>query len=104
VNAVLKDENPDPNDDRRYFSVSIDDPKFVFIFLESFNEYLSQEKLKKENFTTFLNGKIAKAHGTGNYSELVNNKEEWIYLKYKQTHPKQYLLSFAKYKKSREVS
>jgi hypothetical protein len=53
VNAVFKDENPDPNDDSRDLSVSIDDPKFSFIFLESFNEYLSQEKLMKENFEAF---------------------------------------------------
>jgi hypothetical protein len=83
-NAVFKDENPDPNDDGRDFSVSIDDPNFGFVFLESFNYYLSQEQLKKENFAEFLNGMIAKAHATKNYSELV---EEWMYLKYKQLYP-----------------
>jgi hypothetical protein len=97
-NAVFKDENPDPNDDNRDFSVSIDDPNFGFVFLESFNEYLSQVKLKKANSAEFLNGKIAKAYATGNYSELVDNKEEWMYLKYKQLYPEAYPLSFAKYK------
>jgi hypothetical protein len=85
----------------RDFSVSIDDPKFDFVFLESFNEYLTQEKLKKENFAEFLNGKIAKAEATGNYSELIDNKEEWMYLKYKQLYPESYPLSYAEYKKSR---
>jgi hypothetical protein len=42
VNAVFKDEIPD--DDSSDFSMCIDDPKFGFIFLELFNEYLSQEK------------------------------------------------------------
>jgi hypothetical protein len=46
--------------------VDIDDPKFDFIFLESFNEYLSQEKLKQENFAEFVKGKIAMAQKTGN--------------------------------------
>jgi hypothetical protein len=78
--------------------VSIDYPNFGFVFLESFNEYLSLEKLKKENFAEFLNGKIAKAHATGNFSELVDNKEEWMYLKYKQLYSDAYPLSFAQYK------
>jgi hypothetical protein len=52
-------------------------------FLNLFNEYLTQEKLKKENFEEFLNGKIAKAQASGNYSELNDNKEEWMYPKYK---------------------
>jgi hypothetical protein len=69
-------EFKNPKDDDRDFSVSIDDPNFGFVFLESFNEYLTQEKLKKRNFAEFLNGKIVKAHSTGNYSELVDNKEE----------------------------
>jgi hypothetical protein len=81
--------------------VSIDDPTFGFVFLESFNEYLTQEKLKKENFAEFLNGKIAKAEATGNYSELIDNKEEWMYLKYKQLYPESYPLSYPEYKKSR---
>jgi hypothetical protein len=94
----FKDDNPDPNDDNQDFSVGINVPNFGFIFLESFNEYLSQEKLKKENFAEFLNGKIAKAHATGNYSELVDNKGEWMYLKYKQLYPDVYPLSFEQYK------
>jgi hypothetical protein len=83
VSAVFKDETPNPNDDNCDFSVSVDDPKFGFIFLDSFNEYLAQEKLKKENLAEFLKGKIAKAHKTRNYSELVDNCEEWMYLKNK---------------------
>jgi hypothetical protein len=100
-NAVFKDENTHPNDDSRDFSVSIDDPKFGFVFLELFNEYLSQEKLKKENFAELLNGKIAKAHKTGNYSEPFAKKEEWMYLKYKQLYPDAYPLSFLQYKQNR---
>jgi hypothetical protein len=50
------------------------------VFLESFNEYLTQGMLKKENFAEILNGKIAKPQATGNYSELIDNKEEWMYL------------------------
>jgi hypothetical protein len=99
-NAVFKDENPEPNCDHCNFSVSIDDPNFGFVFLESCNEYLSQEKLKKENFAEFLNGKIAKAHTTKNYAELVDNKEEWMYLKYKKLYPDSYPLSFVQYKKN----
>jgi hypothetical protein len=101
VNAVFEDENPDPNDDSRDLSISIDDPNFGFVFLELFNDYLSQEKLKKESFAEFINVKIAKAHATKKYSELVDNKEEWMYLKYKQLYPEAYPLSFAQYKKIR---
>jgi hypothetical protein len=97
----FKNDNTNPNDDNCDFSVSIDDPNFGFVFLESFNEYLTQEKLKKENFAEFLNVKIAKAHATKNYSELIDNKEEWMYLKYKQLFPESYPLSFAQYNKSR---
>jgi hypothetical protein len=43
-------EFKNPKDDNRDFSVSIDDTNFGFVFLESFNKYLTQEKLKKENF------------------------------------------------------
>jgi hypothetical protein len=81
--------------------VSIDDPNFGFVFLESFIEYLSQEKLKKENFAEFLNGEIAIAHATKNYSEIIDKKEESMYLKYKQLYPEAYPLSFAQYKKNR---
>jgi hypothetical protein len=41
VSATFKDYNPNPNDHISDFSVSIDDPKFCFVFLESFNAYLS---------------------------------------------------------------
>jgi hypothetical protein len=94
-------EFKNPKDDNRDFSVSIDYPNFGSVFLESFNEYLTQEKLKTENFAESLNGRIAKAQATGNYSELFDNKEEWMYLKYKQIYPESYPLSFAQYKESR---
>jgi hypothetical protein len=98
--TVFIDETPASNENNRDFSVSLDDPNFGSVFQKSFNEYLSQEKLKKENFAEFLNGKIAKAEATGNYSELIDNKEEWMYLKYKQICPESYPLSYAEYKKS----
>jgi hypothetical protein len=55
--------------------MSIDNPNISSIFLE-FNEYLSQETLKKEISAEFLKGKIAMADITGNYSELADNCEE----------------------------
>jgi hypothetical protein len=101
--AVFKDETPDSNEVNRDFSVCINDTYFGYVFLELFNEYLTQEKIKKENFAELLNGKIAKAHATGNYSELVVNEDEWMYLKYKQLYRDAYPLSFAQYKKSRAL-
>jgi hypothetical protein len=64
---------------------------------------LQQEKLKKENFAEFLKGKIAKAFKTGNFSELLDNREEWLYLKNKQTHQEEYPLSYKIYKKIGEL-
>jgi hypothetical protein len=58
--------------------------------------------LKNGNFAEFLKGKIAMAHKTGNYADLVENHEECLYLKDKQTQLEIVLLSFEKYKKSRE--
>jgi hypothetical protein len=92
--TVIKDKSPDPNGLGCDIIMSINDPNFVFIFFELFNEHLAQGNLKKENFAQFLKGKIAKSHKTGNYSELVDNCEEWMYLKNKQTHPAEYPLSF----------
>jgi hypothetical protein len=101
VGETFRDECPDPNPCD--LPVSIDDPKFGFVFPEAFNEYLQQEKLKKDNSAELLNGKKAKAHQTGNYSDLIGNCEEWMYLKNKQTHPEKYPLSYKMYKKSQEL-
>jgi hypothetical protein len=66
VRAFFKAENPDPNALGCELLVSIDNPQFVSILSDSFNEFLSQEKLRKENFAEFLKVKIAKTHDTGN--------------------------------------
>jgi hypothetical protein len=50
VSETYRDEHPDPNGLNCSLVVTIDDPKFGFIFLEGFNEYLQKEKLKKESF------------------------------------------------------
>jgi hypothetical protein len=100
--ATFKDDNPNQNDSKREFSVSIDYPKFGSNFLESFNEYLSQGKLKKEKFVEFLKGNIAQAYKTEYFFELVDKREEWMYLKNKQTHPWKNPLLYAMYKKCQD--
>jgi hypothetical protein len=65
VSVTHREEHPHPIGLNCDLVVSIDDPKFDFVFLEGFNEYLQQEKLKKENFAEFWKGKIEKAYKTG---------------------------------------
>jgi hypothetical protein len=51
------------------------------MFLQSFYEYFTEEKLKKENIAAMLNGKLKMAPDSGYKSEIMRFFKAWMFLK-----------------------